>query len=150
MSFLFKALERLVKWHIEGHAKPFQPNQHAFCKGHCTENALSLMTDIIESSISLGHIALVVYLDIKGAFDNLSSTSIAKGMTAHDVDKDIIGYLNHRYCKVKGSKQFFKLVRGTGQGGILSPMVWNFVMDFFLEKFLDSPLEVIGYATTEL
>jgi hypothetical protein len=112
MPFIFKALERLVKWHMEGHVKPFQPNQHAFRKGHCTENAPARMTDIIESSLSLGQIALVVDLDTKGAFENLTSTSIAKGMTAHDVDKDILAwvsnYLNPRYCKVKGSKQFFK------------------------------------------
>jgi hypothetical protein len=83
MPVLFKALERLVKWHIEQHSETFHSNQHAFRKGHCTENALSHMADAIESSIFKGNIALAVFLDIQGAFDNLTSTAIATGMAAH-------------------------------------------------------------------
>jgi hypothetical protein len=78
MQFLFKALERLVKWHIEQHSKTFHPDQHAFRKSHCTENALSHMADAIESSILKGKIALAVFLDIQGAFDNLTSTAIVQ------------------------------------------------------------------------
>jgi hypothetical protein len=77
----------------------------------CTENALSRMAYIIESSLTKGNVALAVFLDIKGAFDNLSSNTIAQGMLDYNVDKDIEGwiknYLGHRYCKVKGSNQFF-------------------------------------------
>jgi hypothetical protein len=40
MPFLFKALERMVKRHMEEHANAFHPHQHAFRKGHSTENAL--------------------------------------------------------------------------------------------------------------
>jgi hypothetical protein len=62
--------------------------------------------------------AFVVFLDIKGAFDNLSSNVIAHAMTKHEVSDNIVGwmlgYLNYRFCKVNGSKQFFKLIRGTG------------------------------------
>jgi hypothetical protein len=71
-------------------------------------------------------------------------------MAAHGVDQDIIewqtSYLDSRYCKVKGSEQLYKLNKGTGQGGILSPTLWNFVMDYFLAKFLDHTVEAIGYA----
>jgi retron-type reverse transcriptase len=149
MLFLFKALERLVKWHMEEHMKPFHPDQHAFRKGHCTENALSQMADTIECGILRGESALDVFLDIKGAFDNLTSNTIANGMKQHDIHDDIIAwqknYLQSRYCSVKGSEQIFKLVKGTGQGGILSPSLWNFVMDSFLYKYtLAGTAEVIG------
>jgi hypothetical protein len=151
MPFLFKALGRLVKWHMEEHMKPFHPNQHAFQKGHCTENALSQMADTIECGILRGESALVVFLDIKGAFNNLTSSTIANGMKKHDIHDDIIAwqknYLESRYCSVKGSEQIFKLVKGTGQGGILSPSLWNFVMDSFLDKYtLAGTAEVIDYA----
>jgi retron-type reverse transcriptase len=89
MPFLFKTLERLIKWHIEQHSAPFHIDQHAFRKGHCTENALSHMVDWIEKAISEGKEALVVFLDIKGAFDNLSSNVMAHGMRKHNVDYDI-------------------------------------------------------------
>jgi hypothetical protein len=96
-----------------------------------------------------GNVALAVFLDIKGAFDNLISTTIAQGMLDHNIDKDIVGwimnYVGHRYCKIKRSNQFFRLSTGTGQGEILSPSLWNFVMDSFLTKFNDSILGAIAY-----
>jgi hypothetical protein len=48
MPFLFKTLERLVKWKIEAHALSFDKHQHAFRKSHCTENALSYVVDRLE------------------------------------------------------------------------------------------------------
>jgi hypothetical protein len=139
MPFLFKTLERLVKWHMEQHILPFHKNQPAFRKGHCTENALSHMVDRIERAMIEEQAALVVFLDIKGAFDNLHSKLIAHAMRKHDVEDDIVlwlqNYLDHRYCRIKGSTQHFRLIQGTGQGGILSPTIWNFVMDTFLELF---------------
>jgi hypothetical protein len=54
---------------------------------------------------------LVVYLDIKGAFDNLTTDVITHAMHKHDVEDDIVDwieeYLNHRYCNAKGSKHRF-------------------------------------------
>jgi ribonuclease HI len=40
----------------------------------------------------------------------------------------------------------FDLKKGTGQGGILSPQLWNFVMDTFLEIIEAHTAEVIAYA----
>jgi hypothetical protein len=114
------------------------------------ENAPSQMVDTAESAVLNGKIALAVFLDIKGAFDNLSSPTIAQGMKNHNVNENITNwmtkYLDSRYCRVKGSKQCFRLVKGTGQGGILSPTLWNFVMDSFLEQFLELPVDAIAYA----
>jgi hypothetical protein len=150
MPFLFKTLERLVKWQMEQHATSYHKDQHAFRKGHCTENALSHMVDSIEKGFKQKKVILAVFLDIKGAFDNLSTDVIVHGMHKHDVDDEITdwlnGYLDNRYCRVKGSNQFFKLACGTGQGGILSPSLWNFVMDTFLEIFNAHATEAIAYA----
>jgi retron-type reverse transcriptase len=108
------------------------------------------MVNRIERAFTGKKTAVVVFLDNKGAFDNLSSEVIAHGMQKHGVNDDItdwmLGYLNYRFCKVKGSKQSFKLIRGTGQGGILSPMIWNFVMDSFLEVFTAHATEATAYA----
>jgi hypothetical protein len=150
MPFLFKTLERLVKWQMEQHATSYHKDQHAFRKGHCSENALSHMVDSIEKGFKQKKVVLAVFLDIKGDFDNLSTEVIVHGMHKHDVDNEITdwlnGYLDNRYCRVKGSNQFFKLACGTGQGGILSPSLWNFVMDTFLEIFNVHAAEAIAYA----
>jgi hypothetical protein len=108
------------------------------------------MTDGIERVMDNKKVALVFYLDIKGAFDNLATNVIVHGMNIHDVDDNITNwlreYLDRRYCRVKGSNQYYKLECGTGQGGILSPMIWNFVMDTFLELYIAHAAEAIAYA----
>jgi retron-type reverse transcriptase len=150
IPFLFKTLDILIKWHVESQALPLNKNQHDFRKGHCTENALSHMTDSIERAMDDKKVALVVYLDIKGAFDNLATNVIVHGMNKHDVDDNITKrlkeYLDSRYCRVKGSDQYYKIECGNGQGGILSPMLWNFVMDTFLEIYIAHAAEAIAYA----
>jgi retron-type reverse transcriptase len=131
-------------------AEPFHPFQHAFRKGHCTENALSRIVDTAEKDILCKQVAIAVFLDIKGAFDNLSSKAIEDGLKGHKVENDLTewfcSYLNSRYCRVKGSKQYVKLVKGTGQGGVLSPTVWNYVMDSFLTTFSNHKVDTYSYA----
>jgi hypothetical protein len=112
---------------MAAHAAAFHPDRHAFHKGHCTENALSHMVDTVERAVTRRKYALAVFLDIKGAFDNLTSEWIAKGMQRHGVDAEITSwfcaYLNSRFCRVKDSNKYFRLVKGTCQGGVLSPTV---------------------------
>jgi hypothetical protein len=99
MSFLFKTLECLVQWRLEENSSPYHRNQHAFRKGHCTEHALSHMTDLAERALFKGHVCLAVFLDIQGAFDTLSSTAIASGMRSHGLENDLTQwftkYLQH-------------------------------------------------------
>jgi hypothetical protein len=74
MSFVFKTLERLTLWHLEETVLadfPMHMNQHAFRKGRSTESALSDTVDHLESAALNGGVAIGVFLDIEGAFDNL-------------------------------------------------------------------------------
>jgi hypothetical protein len=100
MSFLLKTLERLVQWRLETTAAPYHRNQHVFRTGHCTEHALSHMTDLAEKALLRQHVALAVFLDIEGAFDTLSSKAIGRGMRKHGVEENLTlwytQYLRHR------------------------------------------------------
>jgi hypothetical protein len=150
MPFLLKTLERMVQWRMEEQSTPFHRDQHAFQKGHCTENALSHLVDTAEKAILRQNVALAVFLDTKGAFDNLTTESIEDGMNSHGAEEELTGwfcnYLNGRYCQVKCNKQYFRLRKGMGQGGVLSPSIWNFVMDSFLNTFTDHEADAIAYA----
>jgi ribonuclease HI/retron-type reverse transcriptase len=150
MSFFLKTLERLVQWRMEETASPYHRNQHAFRAGHCTEHALSHMTDLIERAKFSGNVALVVFLDIEGAFDTLSGPAIARGMKRHGVEGNLTSwytkYLRHRVCQVQGQYRPYHVKDGTGQGGVLSPVVWNYTMDSFLNEFNSGPVKAIGYA----
>jgi hypothetical protein len=97
MPFLLKTLERLVQWRMQEKAEPFHPDKHAFRKGHCTENAV----DAAEKAILRKQVAIAVFLDIKGTFNNLSSEAIEDGLNGHKVENYLTewfcSYLNSRY-----------------------------------------------------
>ena len=145
-----KAIERLLQWNLENIATPMHSKQFAFRRGMCTENALSGVVDRIERAISKRKVALAVFLDIEGAFDNATSHAIEKGMREHGADDDSIqwyvNFLNNRIAAVRGEKGLFKLKKGTGQGGVLSPVVWNYVMDSFLALFDRGRTEAFAFA----
>merc|ERR1712020_737120 len=78
---MLKWMERLVLWHLEEtylDMNPLSPHQYAFREGCGTENALSRVINEIETHIHDNKnkkIVLACFLDIKGAFDNLSHES---------------------------------------------------------------------------
>ena len=81
--FLLKCLERLVLWELESTAlesNPLSRFQHAFRRDRGTDTALSEVVDKIESGLLRGQYTLGVFLDIQGAFDNLSIKSAIIGM----------------------------------------------------------------------
>jgi hypothetical protein len=141
-SFLFKTLERLVLWHLEDAVLPANPlhkNQHAFRKDHNTEIPLSKLCTFIEKAMLRYEYAVVVFLDIEGAFDNITLEAIKIGMTKHKIPSHIqtwyLNYLANRSCQltIADITIIRYLIKGTAQGGILSPLIFNFSIDDFLQ-----------------
>ncbi len=100
------------------------------------------MVDGIESSILCNQYALGIFLDIKGAFDNLNVESGIRGMEQKGLPPHIIKWYTHylRYrsvqTEIKGITAIRTLTRGTPKGGILSPLVWNLAFDELLDDYL--------------
>ena len=95
MPFMFKALERLVLWQMEDTSLrefPIHRNQHAFRKGHSAEIAISKLVSKIEKAIFKKEYAVVVFLDIEGAYDNVSIRAQVAGMIKHGVSANIINW----------------------------------------------------------
>ncbi len=84
-SHVFKTMEKVILNHLVNvydiHEK-LNVNQHTFHKGSSCDSALSDMVNEIESSIFRDQYALVILLDIRGAFDNLNVDSSIRGMRA--------------------------------------------------------------------
>ena len=148
--YFSKAIQRLVQWNLEQICRPMHCRQFAYRRGMCTENALSGVVDRIEKTLSTKKVALAVFLDIQGAFDNATAKSIEKGMREHGADEDsihwFVNFLKNRTASVRGEKDIFKLNKGTGQGGILSPVVWNYIMDSFLALFDRGRTDAFAFA----
>ncbi len=84
-SHVFKTMEKVILNHLENvydiHNK-LNVNQHTFCKGSNCDSVLSDVVDEIQSSIFCNQYALAIFLDIRGAFDNLNVDSSIQGMCA--------------------------------------------------------------------
>ena len=79
-SFIMKALDRVWAWRLKESAliqNPVSCDHHAFRRGYSTDSALSTMVEYAESAIIQNKLALGVFLDIQGAFDNDSPSKKA-------------------------------------------------------------------------
>jgi ribonuclease HI len=154
-SFFFKTLEKLMLWEAEQTcllASPMHDNQHAFRKNHSCDIALSRVVGHIEKSILNGQYTLGVFLDIQGAFDNITIDSLESGMKAHGFPTQMtswyINYMRTRSCQstLFDSTIVRFLTKGTPQGGVFSPVAWNLAFDSLLRLFDRSNVLIIGFA----
>ena len=152
---MFKTLERVVLRHLEATTladHPLNEAQHAFRVGRGTDSALSNMVGYIETAFQANQKALAVFLDIQGAFDNVRPSKILEGFDRIGVPRIISRwfqhYIDNRYITVEYQGIGLKrtLTRGTPQGGILSPLVWNLCFDTLLQKFQDGWIKIVGFA----
>ena len=156
MSFLFKTLERLVVWRVDETAfkdNPLHKRQYAFRKNLSTDNALTESINYIERSMYRGEMVIAVYLDIKGAFDNISTEAIIRSLKKRGVENLVLDwykdYLENRTCEsnLGSSKIIAKLDRGAPQGGVASPALgWNCPYDDLLQSFNNDGTEPFGFA----
>ena len=68
-----KALEKLCVWDTDEQLidNPVHKQQHGFRTGRCTESAISGTIYFIEQQKLNNKTCLTLFLDIKGAFDNI-------------------------------------------------------------------------------
>ena len=155
-SNLQKLMERLVLWHIEVDQKvhkKLNKNQFGFRRGASTDTALHKVVRKIEHTLMHRGIAMATFLDIEGAFDNVAFKAIERAL--HNKLKDsktanwITYMISNRRVKTSllGHTLVFGLTKGCPQGGILSPFLWNLVMDDLLSLKKDKiPGDLQGFA----
>ena len=151
-----KWMERIILWHLEVDLKvhsKLNKKQYGFTKGVSTETALHKLVHKIENAILSQGMALGTFLDIEGAFDNVSFDAIERALNrkcnSNSAIKWIMSMIRSRSISVElnGTKKCNKLTRGCPQGGILSPFLWNLVVDSLLTYTRDKiPCDLQGFA----
>ena len=151
-----KWMERIVLWHMEVDLKIYSKlnkKQYGFVKGASTETALHKIVHKIERTIISSGMALGTFLDVEGAFDNVAFKSIEKALNrkceSSSVNKWIMSLLQNRTTNVElnGCKKSIVIRKGCPQGGILSPFLWNLVVDSLLSYTRDKiPCDLQGFA----
>ena len=152
-SFLLKALERIVQWYLLEHVIP-DPlfNQHAYTKGRSCDTALSTFVNEVEKAIFNDNYVLAISLDCSGAFDCIDFKSAESSMGNKGVPSTVIEWycslLSNRtvHAEIQGQQMEVRPKRGSPQGGVLSPLIWNLIMDGLLTQFKRGPVRALGYA----
>ena len=152
-SFVLKGLERIMLWYLrEKVITKALVSQHAYTRGFSTESALSEVLDYVESSFYRKEKVITVSLDCTGAFDCVGFDAASDALITKGVPEGMtLWYTNllrgrKDTASLQGVTQTITPGRGSPQGGILSPLVWNLVMDSLLKEFQSGPVKAVGYA----
>ena len=150
-SNFLKIHERLILWFMEhdlGLDNTVNKKQYGFRKGCSTEAALHKIVHTIERRIKKKGYVLGTFLDIEGAFDNISFNAIKTTLQNSKIDSVtcnwIYNMISNRFTTVslKHSTKRFKITNGCPQGSVLSPVLWNMVVNNLLNKRAN---EIPGY-----
>ena len=96
MSFILKTLERLIFWSInDTHmvANPLNKNVYSYREGVSTETALHRLTYQIEKALANKQFAIVIFLDISGAFSNTAIHSLVRALARKGVEEELIRWI---------------------------------------------------------
>ena len=154
-SFFLKGLERLVNWYITDttlQRNPFHTNLYSYRDGMSTENALHRVLYSVENALANKQIAIIVFLDISGAFSDATIPGMIRALNNKGIDNKVINWINYMLsnrtviAELHGAKVGKKLNRGTPQGGVLSPTLWNCDINELLETLKDTCTDQHAYA----
>ena len=152
-SFVLKGLERIMLWYLrEKVITNAVVAQHAYTRGLSTESALSEVLDHVESSFYRKEKVIAVSLDCTGAFDCVGFDAASDALITKGVPEGMTRWCTYLLrgrkvtANLQGVTQTITPGRGSPQGGILSPLVWNLVMDSLLKDFQSGPVKAVGYA----
>ena len=148
-------MERLLLYHFNDDLNlqaRFSAFQYGFRAGVSLETALHEFVRRIELSLAKKRTALGIFLDIVGAFDNITYKGIASALQELEVSPFLIRWienlLRHRTVQVElnGEKVKREVVKGNPQGGILSHFLWNCVLNSLLVDLRNRGFHVQAYA----
>ena len=134
-------MERIILWHLQRDLKlelSLSPKQYGFRKGSSTEAPILKLVSKVESALKLGNFALGMFLDVQSAFDNIPfiaiKTALEKTKAKGNVSNWILHLITNRNLKLnlKGVAIIIWILAGCPQGGVLSPFLWNIVLDSLL------------------
>lgn len=153
-SFLLKILERILDFSIRSlfTVDKISKSQHAYLKGRSVETALHEVVKEAEKAIHHKQYSLAAFLDIEGAFNNVTTKAIKESLISLGVEdflvRWIVNMLENRtvISKIGSNTTKISVNRGTPQGGVLSPLLWLLVVNNLLKTLESKHFKVIAYA----
>ena len=130
-SCILKLCERLVNWRLKCTVQNQGiPKQHAFTVNKSTDSALSELVNVLEKAKYKGLKAMVLSIDIQGAFDSVPFDEIKSALQVHGAESHVTEWLdflsrNRVMYTTQGRETLaFRPLEGTTQGGLNGPDLW--------------------------
>lgn len=127
-------------------------SQHAFQKGRSTETVLHYIVSEAKKAIENKEFMISTFMDIEGAFDNITFDAINEHINGCNANTYVQAWIKFMLANrlitysEMGRTMTVKAIRGTPQGGVLSPLLWIVVMNSLLHKLHDNGFKATGYA----
>ena len=102
--------------------------------GRSTETAISELVNLLEKAKCNNLKAIVISIDIEGAFDSVPFDVIKEALETHGVEPAIINWIDYlsrnrsAQSRSGNSKIIFRPLEGTTQGGLNGPDIWIIVL----------------------
>ncbi|GFW62073.1 putative 115 kDa protein in type-1 retrotransposable element R1DM [Trichonephila clavipes] len=153
---LGKCLEKLfvnrISWYLR-RGDFLSSDQYGFTPHKSTEDALLRLNEIVKSEKKKHLHSILIYLDIKGAFDDAWWPCILNLLKKAEIPINIFSlvadFLNDRVAKMQlGSTSAIPcLERGYSQGSVSAPIFWNIIINDLLSKLNNlACCEIIAFA----
>ena len=144
-------LHRRLKWFAREH-NWISNGQHGFIEGRSTESACHTLISQVEKGFAKRAYTGAMFLDIASAFDKAWSPAIIRSLLIRGcptyLAKIVANYLKNRKAEFrKGKERMTRDVKlGCPQGGVLSPFLWNVLIDDIIKTSFQFSYRIIAYA----
>jgi len=129
-----------------------EENWFAYRAGMSTETALFQVVNRLEKSLNQREIAMGAFLEIEGAFNSTSFHAIIMATRECGLEETCCRWVGSTlesrlvHTSLMGSSLTAKVGGGCLQEGVLSPLLWNLVVDRLLTVTNDLGFSTFGYA----
>jgi len=121
-------------------------NKHAYTKRKSVETAIHSLVVTVERALHIKEYALGVFVDISGAFNNVKTGAIMDRLEATNTHPAISFWIRNLLSCRHSEQGTASIVKGAHRGGVLSPLLWNLVVDDLVKRFERRAPKTTAYA----
>jgi len=144
-------VERLVDRYLRDEAlaqMPSHTNQHAYQAGKLMETALHQLVVRVEKAPDQQETVLGVFLDMEGAFNDTCYCTTCNALVRHGNDCTIVRWIRATWLRRPSIVllEWLRYPEDARGEGVLSPLLWSFVVDDLITRLSVTGIYIQGYA----